>query len=88
MFSNASTATDTFNRSRNVVPCSGLCVECLDGCTLTQGYWKTHNPSFKGGASKKADETWLLIGDWDEGFVEECRDLGMAMAAGLDSGIF
>jgi glutamate synthase domain-containing protein 2 len=29
---NASTATDTFNRSRNVVPCSGICVECLDGC--------------------------------------------------------
>ena len=29
---NASTATDTFNRSRNVVPMSGLCVECLDGC--------------------------------------------------------
>ena len=29
---NASTATDTFNRSRNVVPMSGICVECLDGC--------------------------------------------------------
>ena len=29
---NASTATETFNRSRNVVPMSGLCVECLDGC--------------------------------------------------------
>jgi len=31
------------------------------GCTLTQGYWKTHNASFKGGASKHADSTWDLI---------------------------
>ncbi|UCF31105.1 MAG: FMN-binding glutamate synthase family protein [bacterium] len=29
---NASTATGTFNRSRSVVPMSGLCVDCLDGC--------------------------------------------------------
>lgn len=25
-------------------------VPCVLGCTLTQGYWKTHNNSFKGGA--------------------------------------
>jgi hypothetical protein len=31
-------------------------VECTNGCTLTQGYWKTHNNSFKGGAP--ADPTW------------------------------
>ncbi len=29
------------------------------GCTLTQGYWKTHNNSFKGGAP--TDPTWALI---------------------------
>ncbi|UCG38573.1 MAG: FMN-binding glutamate synthase family protein [bacterium] len=29
---NASTATGTFNRARSVVPMSGLCVDCLDGC--------------------------------------------------------
>ena len=45
-----------------VVPIDVLCVE---GCTLTQGYWKTHNVSFKGGASAKADPTWCEIGDWD-----------------------
>lgn len=28
-------------------------------CTLTQGYWKTHNESFHGGAP--TDETWELI---------------------------
>jgi hypothetical protein len=29
-----------------------------------------------------------LRGDWQEGFVEQCHDLGAAMAAGLDAGIF
>lgn len=30
------------------------------GCTLTQGYWKTHNDSFKGGAP--SDPRWANIG--------------------------
>lgn len=34
-------------------------VPCPAGCTLTQGYWKTHNDSFKGGA--RSDSTWDLI---------------------------
>ncbi|MCD6583804.1 MAG: FMN-binding glutamate synthase family protein [Candidatus Omnitrophica bacterium] len=29
---NANDATQTFNRSRNVVPSSGLCSRCIDGC--------------------------------------------------------
>ncbi|MFW6133947.1 MAG: FMN-binding glutamate synthase family protein [Elusimicrobiota bacterium] len=29
---NASTTNGTFNRSRNVVPMSGLCSDCVDGC--------------------------------------------------------
>ncbi|RLA83263.1 MAG: FMN-binding glutamate synthase family protein, partial [Deltaproteobacteria bacterium] len=29
---NANDATGTFNRSRNVVPMSGLCTRCVDGC--------------------------------------------------------
>lgn len=29
---NASSATGTFNRSRSVVPMSGICSDCLDGC--------------------------------------------------------
>jgi hypothetical protein len=36
-------------------------VPCPEGCTLTLGYWKTHNVSFHGGASKKADPTWDLL---------------------------
>ncbi|MCI0619902.1 Ig-like domain repeat protein [Candidatus Wolfebacteria bacterium] len=31
-------------------------VECETGCTLTQGYWKTHNESFHGGAP--TDDNW------------------------------
>ena len=42
---NASTATDTFNRSRNVVPMSGICVECLDGCKGGCEMWLS---SFRG----------------------------------------
>jgi len=37
---------------------------------------------------RTVQEPLMMIGDWDEGFVEQCRELGMAMAAGLDSGIF
>lgn len=35
-------------------------VACSLGCTLTQGYWKTHNVSFNGGA--RPDDAWNLIG--------------------------
>jgi hypothetical protein len=35
------------------------------GCTLTQGYWKTHNSTFQGGAP--TDDTWELIGPAAEG---------------------
>lgn len=49
-------------------------VPCPQGCTLTQGYWKTHNDSFWGGAP--TDETWQLLGDVDgDGTVEGEREL-------------
>jgi hypothetical protein len=35
-------------------------VACNPGCTLTQGYWKTHNASFKDGAP--LDDAWNLLG--------------------------
>lgn len=37
---------------------------------------------------RAVQEPLMLIGDWDEAFAEQCRELGMAMAAGLESGIF
>lgn len=42
---NASTVNGTFNRSRNVVPCSGLCSDCLDGCRGGCEIWLS---SFRG----------------------------------------
>lgn len=42
---NASDVNGTFNRSRNVVPSSGLCSVCLDGCT---GGCETWLAAFRG----------------------------------------
>lgn len=36
---------------------------------------------------KYVQEPLLLRGDWQEGFVAQARELGMAMAAALDAGI-
>ena len=43
------------NNDHNV----NVTVECVLGCTLTQGYWKTHNDSFKGGAP--TDDEWFTL---------------------------
>jgi glutamate synthase domain-containing protein 2 len=42
---NANEATGTFNRSRSVVPMSGLCTRCSDGCTGGCEIWLS---SFRG----------------------------------------
>ena len=42
---NASEATRTANRSRDVVPCSGICTICTDGC---QGNCEIFKASFRG----------------------------------------
>ena len=42
---NANEATGTVNRSKNIVPMSGLCTTCLDGCT---GRCETWLASFRG----------------------------------------
>jgi len=42
---NANEATGTFNRSKSVVPMSGLCTACLDGC---RGGCETWLASFRG----------------------------------------
>jgi len=44
-------------------------IPCPEGCTLTMGYWKTHNEEFWGGAPE--DPNWYLIGDVDGDFVSE-----------------
>ncbi len=40
-------------------------VHCNGGCTLTQGYWKTHSAL---GPASKADPTWNLVGGPDATF--------------------
>lgn len=42
---NGDDATQTFNRSKNVVPCSGLCSRCIDGC---RGNCEVFKASFRG----------------------------------------
>jgi hypothetical protein len=37
---------------------------------------------------RAVQEALILRGDWQEPFVDQCRELGAAMAAGLDAGIF
>lgn len=45
--------------------------------------------SITGGLGWRAvQEPLLCTGNFDETFLDECHDLGMAMAAGLESGIF
>lgn len=37
---------------------------------------------------RAVQEPLVCRGAWDDGFVPSCRDLGMAMAAGLEAGVF
>jgi hypothetical protein len=37
---------------------------------------------------RAVQEPMICHGEWREDFVRDCRELGMAMAAGLDGGIF
>ena len=37
---------------------------------------------------RAVQEPLVCRGEWQESFVDDCRDLGMAMAAGLEAGIF
>ena len=37
---------------------------------------------------RAVQEPLICRGEWQETFVEQCRELGAAMAAGLDAGIF
>lgn len=55
----ASLATDDGN-TKTATATVHVTVACALGCTLTQGYWKTHNELFHGGAP--VDTTWALIG--------------------------
>jgi len=56
----AGTGTNTATPLTNSASVTiNVTVACPQGCTLTQGYWKTHNVSFKGGAPP--DDNWNNI---------------------------
>ena len=57
------------NESESATYTISIDVPCPQGCTLTWGYWKTHNESFWGGAPP--DPTWELLGDVDLDGTEE-----------------
>ena len=42
----------------------------------------------KGLAVREVQEPVLIAGDFDESRLDECRELGMTMAAGLEAGVF
>lgn len=42
---NGNDATETFNRSKSIVPCSGLCSRCVDGC---RGNCEVFKATFRG----------------------------------------
>jgi hypothetical protein len=45
-------------------------IECPDGCTLTQGYWKTHSAL----GPAPFDDTWDLLGDVDGDGINEAHN--------------
>jgi len=42
----------------------------------------------KGLAVREVQEPVLIVGDFDEARLDECRELGMTLAAGLEAGVF
>lgn len=56
----------------------------LDGAGTERGI----EAIFTGLKWKKVLPTAVLKGDWQAGFVERCRELGMTVAAGLEAGIY
>lgn len=94
---NANEATGTVNRSRSVVPCSGICTRCMDGCKGSCEIWLS---SFRGrevlypgpfgeitaGADKNypIDYSHLNI----QGYAQGAKGLPEGTEIGPDSAVF
>jgi glutamate synthase domain-containing protein 2 len=94
---NANEATNTFNRSKDVVPMSGLCSRCVDGCKGACEIWLS---SFRGreviyptgfgeitaGADKNypIDYSHLSI----QGYAIGAKGMAKGVTAGPDTAIF
>jgi hypothetical protein len=58
-FTNTATLSSDDGESRRAAHTLAVTIECALGCTRTQGYWRTHNDSFRGGAP--TDGTWYAL---------------------------
>ena len=74
-------------------PCEGK----VDGCPWAlfvragsdgSGAVSSIRRILKGLAVREVQEPVLIVGDFDESRLDECRELGMTMAAGLEAGVF
>ena len=94
---NANSAIGTFNRSRSVVPMSGLCTDCLDGCKGGCDVWlasfrgrETLYPGPFGETTAGADKNYPI--DYSHvnicGYAMGARGLPKGMKGDSDHAIF
>jgi len=94
---NANEATETFNRSRSVVPMSGICTRCMDGCTGGCEAWlasfrgrEVLYPTPFGGITTGADKNYPV--DYShlniQGYALGAKGLPAGIKAGPDTTIF
>ena len=66
-FDNTATlTTDDTGATDNSSLQTPITIDCPQGCTLTQGYWKTHNASFGVGRGKNDVRRGPPIHDWSD----------------------
>lgn len=94
---NANEATDTFNRCRSVVPMSGLCSLCLDGCKGGCEVWTASlrgrevlYPADFGKSTAGADKNYPV--DYShlniQGYAHGAKGLPQGVTGGPDTAIF
>ena len=94
---NANEATGTFNRSKSVVPMSGLCSSCRDGCTGGCEVWLSSfrgrevlYPRFFGDVTAGADKNYPL--DYShlniQGYAVGAKGMPEGIEANPDTTIF
>jgi len=94
---NANEATGTVNRSRDVVPCSGICTRCMDGCKGSCEIWLSSfrgrevlYPGPFGGITTGADKNYPV--DYShlniQGYAMGAKGLPEGIEPGPDTAVF